>query len=92
MGQGLGTDLRRRTIAHALGVRADSRERRIFIVPTLTGQSSQPKHDCLYWVLPLYDFGRRQFHPNGLMEALRKDSWKVVRRLTNEPIELYNLD
>ena len=64
----------------------------ISIVPTLTGQSSQPKHNYLYWALPLYDFGRRQFHPNGLMEALRKDNWKVVRHLAGEPIELYDLD
>ena len=64
----------------------------ISIVPPLTGQSLQPKHNYLYWALLLYDFGRRQFHSNGLMEALRKDNWKVVRHLAGEPIALYVLD
>ena len=64
----------------------------ISIVPPLTGQSLQPKHNYLYWPLLLYDFGRRQFHPNGLMEALRKDNWKVARHLAGEPIELYDLE
>jgi arylsulfatase A-like enzyme len=39
----------------------------------------------------LYDFGKREFKPEGLMEAVRKDNWKAIRPLTNAPIELYNL-
>jgi len=63
----------------------------ISITPTLKNRGEQKKHDHLYWALPLYDFGKREFKPEGLMEAVRKDNWKAVRPLTNAPIELYNL-
>ena len=63
----------------------------ISITPTLKNRGKQKQHDHLYWALPLYDFGKREFKPNGLMEAVRKDNWKAIRPLANAPIELYDL-
>ena len=63
----------------------------ISITPTLRNRGEQKQHDHLYWALPLYDFGKCEFKPNGLMEAVRKDNWKAIRPLANAPIELYDL-
>ena len=63
----------------------------ISIIPTLKNRGEQKQHDHLYWALPLYDFGKCEFKPNGLMEAVRKDNWKAIRPLANAPIELYDL-
>ena len=63
----------------------------ISITPTLKNRGEQKQHDHLYWALPLYDFGKCEFKPNGLMEAVRKDNWKAIRPLANAPIELYDL-
>ena len=62
------------------------------IVPTLTGQiPKQAKHRFLYWEWHLYNWGKRQNIPNGLMQAVRMGKWKAVRHASNVPFELYDL-
>lgn len=59
----------------------------ISIVPELTGQDTQQKHEFLYW----------EFYEKGGKRAVRFDNWKAVQlKLTGvaqkEGIELYNLN
>lgn len=65
------------------------------IVPTLLGEKAsgrkQATRPYLYWEWQLYDWGQRRFQPDGLMQALRVDDWKLVRHRTTEPWELYHL-
>jgi len=55
----------------------------ISLLPTLLGESTQKKHDHLYW----------EFHEKGGRQAIRKGDWKLVRYNVNkgDPYELYNL-
>ena len=62
------------------------------IVPTLMGRAEeQKKHEFLYWEWQLYNWGKRQNVPNGLMQAVRMGKWKAVRHKYNVPFELYDL-
>ncbi len=61
-------------------------------VPTLCGESSrQEKHAFMYWEWHLYDWRRRRFLPNGLMQAVRMGRWKAVRHQSDQAFELYDL-
>lgn len=62
------------------------------IVPTLTGRADeQKKHEFLYWEWQLYNWGKSQDVPNGLMQAVRMGKWKAVRHKSDVPFELYDL-
>ena len=62
------------------------------IVPTLTGRADeQKKHEFLYWEWQLYNWGKRENVPDGLMQAVRMGKWKAVRHKSNVPFELYDL-
>jgi len=62
------------------------------LVPTLSGGAApQPAHEFMYWEWHLYDWDRNRPVPNGLMQAVRLDHWKVVRHRSDEPFELYDL-
>jgi arylsulfatase A-like enzyme len=63
----------------------------ISVKPTLFGQGNQQKHECLYWEWPAYDWGKRIYPENGLMQAVRCDDWKMLRHKTDQPWELYDL-
>jgi len=59
----------------------------ISIVPTLTGEGDQAKHDYLYW----------EFYERGGKRAVRFGPWKAVQLEISKhgfeaPIELYHLD
>lgn len=59
----------------------------ISMVPTLTGEGVQKKHDYLYW----------EFYERGGKRAVRWGSWKAVQLEVNKlgfdaPIEIYYLD
>ena len=58
----------------------------ISIVPTLTGEGTQKKHDYLYW----------EFPAQGGKQAVRMGKWKAVRLGVTDnpttPVELYNLE
>lgn len=56
----------------------------ISILPTLTGQGSQPEHDYLYW----------EFRETNMI-ALRQGPWKIIKNsasTANPTYELFNLD
>jgi len=62
------------------------------IVPTLTGRAEeQKKHEFLYWEWQLYNWGKGEDVPDGLMQAVRMGKWKAVRHKSNVPFELYDL-
>jgi arylsulfatase A-like enzyme len=64
----------------------------ISIVPTLTGKGDvQKKHKYLYWEYPKYDWGKKQYVPNGPQQAIRMGRFKAVRLTFNGPFELYDL-
>lgn len=58
----------------------------ISMVPELTGEGEQPKHDYLYW----------EFFERGGRRAVRMGEWKAVQNdMTNDPeahIALYNIE
>jgi arylsulfatase A len=60
----------------------------ISMVPELLGEKTagrvQPKHEFLYWELPLGNKGDMQ-------QAVRFGTWKAVRRKNSLPLELYDL-
>ena len=60
------------------------------IVPTLLG-GEQKRHEYLYWEWHRYNWGKRQFVPSGLMQAVRAGRWKLVRHQGDKPWELYDL-
>jgi arylsulfatase A len=64
----------------------------ISIVPELLGRGDQEKHECLYWEWPLYDWRKRAYVENGLMQAVRSGNWKMLRHRQNEAWELYDLE
>jgi arylsulfatase A-like enzyme len=62
------------------------------IVPELIGRTDeQKKHEFLYWEWQLYNWGKRENVPDGLMQAVRMGNWKAVRHKSNVPFELYDL-
>jgi arylsulfatase A len=74
-------------VAHAempAGLKIDGHS----IVPELLGEQAagrkQPRHEFLYWELPLGKKGE-------LQQAVRMGNWKGVRRKNALPLELYDL-
>ncbi len=63
----------------------------ISIVPTLLGTGSQVQHDGLYWEWPLYDWRTKTYPADGLMQAVRRGKWKLLRHKRSEPWKLYDL-
>ena len=56
----------------------------VSMLPTITGEGTQPQHDYLYW----------EFHEEGGRQAVRKGPWKLIRQKirTSPTLELYNVD
>ena len=72
------------TLCALAGSQAPAPADGLSLVPTLTGQGRQPRHEFLFW-----DFGGY-----GGQQAVRLGDWKGVRRnlhLGNTKLELYNL-
>ena len=63
----------------------------ISFLPTLLGQSKQKNHEYLYWEWHLYNWGKKQNDPNGLMQAIRINNLKILRHRSNKPWELYDI-
>jgi arylsulfatase A-like enzyme len=64
----------------------------ISIAATLLGRAAdQKKHAFMYWEWHTYNWGKQQFVPNGLRQAVRMGDWKAVRHKSDEPFELYDL-
>ena len=62
----------------------------ISIVPTLLGsRDGQKKHVYLYWEWPKYNWSKKEY--TGLMQAVRKDNWKLLHHEADQPWELYDL-
>jgi arylsulfatase A-like enzyme len=65
------------------------------MVPELLGRQAagrgQKAHEYLYWEWHRYNWGKRQFVPGGLMQAVRAGRWKLVRHRSDKPWELYDL-
>jgi arylsulfatase A-like enzyme len=61
------------------------------LVPLLKGEGDQPKHEVLYWEWPTYNWREQAYTDNGLMQAVRKDDWKMLRHTSDAPWELYDL-
>ena len=62
------------------------------ILPTLTANPNEQKiHQFMYWEWQLYNWGKKQNIPNGLMQAVRMGKWKAVRHRSDLPFELYDL-
>ncbi len=61
------------------------------VVPTLRGKGVQSRHACMYWEWPLYNWRKKAYDPNGLMQAVRSGRWKLVRHRRSQPWELYDL-
>lgn len=61
------------------------------LVPMLTGVGNQPMHEALYWEWPTYDWSKRAYTDNGLMQAVRKGTWKLLRHTSDTTWELYDL-
>lgn len=73
------------TFCEMAGVEAPADTDGISLLPTLTGQGQQKKHDYLYW----------EFSERGRAQAARMGNWKAVKndikKNPNAPIELYDL-
>lgn len=73
------------TFAEVSGVSIPDFTDGISILPTLTGEGKQHKHQYLYW----------EFHEDGGRQAVRADNWKLVRLKVKDGSrtteELYNL-
>lgn len=80
-----------RTFAYLAGVENNLPKNldSISFAPTLTGQRKQQQHDYLYWEWPQYNWGQKKYV--GLMQAVRKGNWKLLRHKVNQPWELYDL-
>lgn len=61
----------------------------ISIVPTLLDKGKQRQHAYLYWEWPRYNWKKKQYR--GLMQAVRKDNWKLLRHDARQPWKLYDL-
>lgn len=72
------------TFCDVAGIEAPSETDRISLLPTLTGQDEQRKHEFLYWAFPAY----------GGQQAARLGRWKAVRQNLSKGVvktELYDL-
>ncbi len=63
----------------------------VSIVPTLLGQGTQKTHEYMYWEWARYDWRKKKYEANGLMQAVRHGDWKIVRHKQDQPWELYDL-
>ena len=72
------------TFAELAGVESPQTDG-ISIIPTLTGENTQPKHEWLYWEVVAGDSELRA-------QAARNGRWKFVRSPIDGPVELYDLD
>ena len=63
----------------------------ISVVPTLSGEGSQRRHEFLYWEMPRYNNQKREFLHEVPMQAVRMGDWKAVRPKPDGLLELYNL-
>ncbi len=61
------------------------------LVPFLTDNGIQYKHDYMYWELPAFDWSEFRYVPNGLQQAILMEDWKLLRHDITVPWELYNL-
>ena len=59
--------------------------------PALKGECLSRWHDWHYWEWELWDWARQRLEPNGLMQALRRGDWKILRHRSDQPWELYHL-
>jgi arylsulfatase A-like enzyme len=65
----------------------------ISFVRTLLGEpEKQKQHKFMYWEWPLYNWGKKEYIKNGLMQAVRMGDWKAVRHRLDKPFELYGLE
>ncbi|MCB1085737.1 MAG: arylsulfatase [Verrucomicrobiae bacterium] len=73
------------TVAELAGVPLKSETDGFSLVPSLTGQGAQAKHEFLYW----------EFQEQGGKRGLVTERWKLVRLNTDKdpegPVELYDL-
>lgn len=60
-------------------------------VDILEGRVPSKQHEWHYWEWPLWNWKKQEETPNGLMQALRKGDWKILRHRTNKPWQLYHL-
>jgi arylsulfatase A-like enzyme len=59
--------------------------------PVLFGNKPPKTREYHYGEWVRWDWGRNAEVPGGLMQGLRKGSWKIVRSRSSGPWELYNL-
>lgn len=73
------------TVCDILNVKSPDGIDGISLLPALTEQGEQPKHDYLYF----------EFHEMGGKQAIIRDNWKLIKLNAKEPLqsylELYNL-
>ncbi len=60
-------------------------------VDVLDGGIPAKQHEWHYWEWPLWNWSKQAQTPGGLMQALRKGDWKILRHRTDEPWQLYHL-
>ncbi len=63
----------------------------VSIVPTLLGRGKQKTHEYMYWEWARYDWRKKEYEANGLMQAVRHGDWKLVRHKQDQLWELYDL-
>lgn len=63
----------------------------VSILPTLLGKTQAGADRHLYWEWPQNDRGENAFAPEGLMQAVRRGKWKLLRNSGTVPWELYDL-
>lgn len=62
----------------------------VSIVPELTGRKQTGlRQRTMYWEWPKYNWGKREY--TGLMQAVRRGNWKMLRHDADRSWELYDL-
>jgi arylsulfatase A-like enzyme len=69
------------TLAEAAGAKPPTEIDGISFLPALLGTKQTNTHDSFYW----------EFHEGGSKQALRKGTWKAIRKVPGQPLELYDL-
>jgi arylsulfatase A-like enzyme len=69
------------TVAEIIGVETPAKLDGLSILPTLTNQGDQKKHEHLYW----------EFHENGFKQAVRIGDWKAIRLGPYLPVRVFDL-